>query len=147
MPLRVLHVAVLVGLLSLAGCSESPPDPDTSSSSSTTSTAPPPPAPVLAALSVAAVGIYPVNPAFDPTSASVPVGATVRVSFSNDDTNPLISHNWVIDGLVSSPTIAPGDAAEFEFTAPEEAGSLTYYCAIGDHRERGMEGTLDVTGP
>src|SRR5688572_30558374 len=47
-----------------------------------------------ATITVAATGAYPVNPAFTPSTASVPAGAVVHVTFSNDDPVAVIQHNW-----------------------------------------------------
>ena len=102
--------------------------------------------PQAVTLEVAATGAYPANPAFTPATASVPVGAMVHVVFRNEDAVPLIDHNWVVEGIpdAGSDTIAPGEETEFDFVAPSAPGSVTYFCAIGDHRDRGMEGTLTV---
>lgn len=98
-------------------------------------------------LSVAAVNAYPVNPAFDPSALSVPANALVQVTFANEDLVPVVQHNWVVDGIpgASSDTIGPGTETTFTFTAPATPGEFTFYCAVGDHRDRGMEGTLTVT--
>lgn len=98
-------------------------------------------------IEVAAVGAYPVNPAFDPESLTVPAGALVHVTFNNDETTPQVQHNWVVDGIpnATSSTIGPGASTSLDFTAPAQAGTFDYFCAIGDHRARGMEGTLSVT--
>lgn len=106
-------------------------------------TAPPPQA---VTLEMAATGAYPANPAFTPATASVPAGAMVHVVFSNDDSVPVIDHNWVVEGIpdAGSDVIAPGEQTEFDFAAPAAPGTFAYYCSIGDHRDRGMEGTLTV---
>lgn len=103
-------------------------------------------APPAVTLEVSATGAYPVNPGFDPATATVPAGAAVHVVFRNEDTVPVVSHNWVVEGVAGagSDTIAPGETAEFDFVAPATPGSFAFYCAIGDHRDRGMEGTLTV---
>lgn len=40
--------------------------------------------------------------------------------------------------------LQPGERGTLEFTAPEEPGTYTIYCPVGDHRERGMTGELIV---
>ena len=104
------------------------------------------PTPQPVTLEVASVGAYPVNPAFDPSTATVPVGAMVHVVFTNEDAVPLIDHNWVVDGIpdAGSDTVAPGETSEFDFVAPSAPGTFAFYCSLGDHRDRGMEGTLTV---
>jgi plastocyanin len=99
-------------------------------------------------LEVSTSGVYPANPGFDPSTLSVPAGALVHVTFSNTDpASAVVQHNWVVDGIagVSSDAIASGEQSSFDFTAPSEPGEFAFYCSIGDHRDRGMEGTLTVT--
>jgi plastocyanin len=97
-------------------------------------------------LAVSAVGAYPVNPAFDPATVSVAAGTLVHVTFTNEDVLP-IQHNWVVAGIngASSDTVGSGEQSTFDFTAPPVAGTFVFYCSIGDHRDRGMEGSLTVT--
>jgi plastocyanin len=98
-----------------------------------------------AALSVASTGAYPVNPGFDPSTASVQAGTLLHVTFSNGDALP-IQHNLVFDnGIGKSDSIASGDSVTFDVAVPAKAGDIHFYCSIGDHRDRGMEGTLTVT--
>lgn len=98
-------------------------------------------------VNVNAVGVYPVNPRFDPDRLQLPAGTRVQVTFTNGDQGLIAQHNWVIDEIpgATSPTLAVGDSASFQFTTPSQAGEYTFYCSIGDHRARGMEGTLSVT--
>ena len=144
-------MALVLLLVGLAGCSDdgdgAGADP-ASSTSSTTGPATGADAPAAAvAITVASVGTYPVDPAFDPETLSVPAGATVTVTFNNEDTNTLVQHNWVVEGIAgaASANIGGGASDEFTFQAPAEAGQHAFYCSIGDHRARGMEGTLTVT--
>lgn len=98
-------------------------------------------------LAVAATGAYPASPAFTPAALSVPAGAVVHVTFTNQDATPVVQHNWVVEGIAGagSETVGPGEESVFDFTAPAKAGEFAFYCSIGDHRDRGMEGTLTVT--
>ena len=98
-------------------------------------------------LEVATSGVYPANPGFDPATASVPSGALVHATFTNADPAALVvQHNWVVEGIegASSDSIGQGEESSFDFTAPAP-GEYAFYCSIGDHRDRGMEGTLTVT--
>ena len=139
-------LAVALLALTLAGCSDAGDDgsPPTSSSTSTSS-APGNATQKEETISVAATGAYPANPAYTPATLQVSTGALVHVTFSNDDQLP-ITHNWVVDGIpgASSGSVAQGQEVQFDFTAPAEPGTFDYYCSIGDHRQRGMEGTLTV---
>lgn len=54
------------------------------------------------------------------------------------------THDLVIDELnVQSEETGTGETAVVEFTA-DTAGTFTYYCSVGRHRERGQWGTLIV---
>lgn len=150
-----LVAAALVALLALAGCTDSdnddPADADdpagSSSSTSTTGDQGIAPQPDEVSITVAAVGTYPIDPAFDPADLAVPAGALVHVTFNNNEANGLSQHDWVVEGIDGAATqaIAPGGSITVDFTAPAQAGQFTFFCSIGDHRSRGMEGTLSVT--
>lgn len=76
---------------------------------------------------------------FDPGEVSVPAGATVRLTFTNDATVP---HNLTFDDPINAATavtVQPGAEETIEFTAPE-AGEYTFVCTL----HPGMEGTLVV---
>lgn len=97
-------------------------------------------------LAVATSGVYPANPGFDPATLQVASGANVTVTLANTEPLPLISHNWVLEGVDGAATdaIGPGESGSITFTAPAP-GEYTYFCSIGDHRDRGMVGTLTVS--
>lgn len=100
----------------------------------------------LVELAVSTSGQYPVNPGFDPATLSAPAGRTIHLTFTNADTLPLpISHDWVLDGVdgAATETVDNGASTEVTFAAPPP-GEYTYFCSVGDHRARGMEGTLTV---
>lgn len=103
-------------------------------------------APPVVDLAVRSVGFYPANPAFETSADSVPSGSTVRVTYTNEDLNPLGKHDWFLEGVSASKTdvIGVGESAEVEFAAPSP-GEYVYYCTVDGHRERGMEGTLTVS--
>lgn len=76
---------------------------------------------------------------FDPTEISVPAGATVRLTFTNESTLP---HNLTFEDPINAATetsVDPGQSETIEFTAPE-AGEYPYVCTL----HPGMEGTLIV---
>jgi plastocyanin len=79
--------------------------------------------------------------ALDPAEATVAAGP-VSIDVSNDGE---IVHNLEVEGdgieeITSD--LQPGDAETLELDLP--AGTYVMYCAIGDHREQGMEGELTV---
>jgi len=78
---------------------------------------------------------------FSPSSITFAQGEKVRLTFKNTGKNP---HNFVIDELgVSTKTIPGGGSDTVEFTAGK-SGTFTFYCAVGNHRQQGMEGELNV---
>jgi uncharacterized cupredoxin-like copper-binding protein len=81
----------------------------------------------------------------DPSDPTVQAG-TVSFRVTNDGG---VDHNLEVEG--------PEGEAELERdVAPGESGTLTvdlstpggyeFYCPVGDHRDRGMEGEITVTG-
>ncbi len=99
----------------------------------------------VSTVTVSAVGAYPVSPAFDPEAIEVDAGSMLEVTFKNEDDNPVISHNWVFEPTgEASETIDPGETTVMQLRVPTEPGDYAYFCSIGDHRERGMEGMLRV---
>lgn len=82
--------------------------------------------------------------AFNPTRLTVPVGATVQITFKNDGS---IAHNWAIPSLgVTTKTIAAGQTDTVTFTAPENptTAEIRAECTVSGHAEQGMVGTLVV---
>jgi plastocyanin len=77
---------------------------------------------------------------FAPSDIKVKQGDKVKITF----TNSAGFHDFVIDELgVKTPVIQSGQDAVVEFVA-DKAGTFTYYCSVGNHRQQGMEGTLIV---
>lgn len=97
-------------------------------------------------LAVATTGLYPLNPGFSVATLTAHEGALVNLTMTNGDQDPLVGHNFVIEGVNETlGTIQPGESGTFSFTAPAP-GEYTFYCSIGDHRSRGMEGKFVVEG-
>jgi len=79
--------------------------------------------------------------AFDPNEISVEAGE-VSFELMNDGSAP---HALEIEGNgveESSDTIDGGESTTLDVELDE--GTYEIYCPVGDHRERGMEGTLTV---
>jgi plastocyanin len=79
--------------------------------------------------------------AYDKTSLSASAGA-VQVDFTNESSVP---HNVVIE--TSGEDVGATDTVTGSSTSKTfelDAGSYTYYCSVGSHRQAGMEGTLTV---
>lgn len=104
-------------------------------------------APPAVDLTISATGVYPIDFGYDKDTLTAAAGARVNITFTNDDANLFVTHDWVLEGVEGAATqaIAPGESATISFTAPE-AGEYAYYCSVPGHRDMGMEGTLTVTG-
>ena len=79
--------------------------------------------------------------AFDPNEISVEAGE-VSFELMNDGSAP---HALEVEGNgveESSDTIDGGESTTLDVELAE--GTYEIYCPVGDHRERGMEGTLTV---
>ena len=78
--------------------------------------------------------------AFDQTELTAPAGE-VTIELTNDSGMP---HNVEVEGNgveEVSETITEGTTS---LTVTLEPGEYEFYCAVGNHREEGMEGTLTV---
>lgn len=77
---------------------------------------------------------------FKPNEIRVKKGEKVTITLKNSGG----FHNLEIDELnVKTKTIKDGETDTVSFT-PDKTGSFEYYCAVGNHREMGMKGTLIV---
>jgi plastocyanin len=80
---------------------------------------------------------------FEPASLTASAGE-VTITMDNPDGNSM-PHNVALEGDGVNETgevVQPGGTSEV--TATVEAGTYTYYCSVGAHRQNGMEGTLTV---
>jgi plastocyanin len=78
---------------------------------------------------------------FDPTSLSVAAGESVTVSVKNDGST---EHNFSFEEAKANTDVAKGASEDVTFTAPSKPGDYTYFCEY--HKDRGMMGTIHVTG-
>jgi glucose/arabinose dehydrogenase/plastocyanin len=77
---------------------------------------------------------------FDPTTASVPTGSHVVLTFENRD---IVPHNLTFGPPINAKTstvVQPGASEDLSFTAPAP-GTYEFVCTL----HPGMEGTLEVT--
>lgn len=141
--MRVL--AVLLVLIVLAGCVKTKDATGTDSGGTTGdqaggTTTPPPPAAEPVALAVSAPQLPPYT--FTPNALKAKAGDTVNLTFTNEDA--AVPHNWVLDeAKATTDTIGGGESTSVTFVAPA-AGTYTFYCAVGQHRQLGMTGTFTV---
>jgi nitrite reductase (NO-forming) len=72
------------------------------------------------------------------------VGDTVEITITSGEG---AQHDIVVDGMLKSPMFDGKSAptkVSFKLT---QSGKFTYYCSVPGHRQIGMEGMLEVTGP
>lgn len=104
----------------------------------------PEPAPVVAptpkksAVAALAVNMVSANFSFAPKTISAKPGQKVDITFTSNEG----FHTIVIDAINFKQTVTSGQTVSF--VAPTTPGSYPYYCDIGTHRMKGMEGTLIV---
>ena len=77
---------------------------------------------------------------FDKAELTAPAGP-VTITMQNPSDVP---HNVVIDADGAKPGDTVSKDGESVASADLQAGEFTYYCAVGNHRSAGMEGTLTV---
>lgn len=146
MPRRALLVLLLASA-ALAGCATDAGDAAPATSTPAGASPTPPAAPAQPVrLQVSTIGTYPVDPGFSPATLEAPAGSTITVALANADANPVTMHDWVLEGhedVASTDAVGSGESAEVTFPAPPP-GEYAFYCSVGDHRARGMEGTLRV---
>ncbi len=77
---------------------------------------------------------------YDVKEMRVREGEVVKIIFTNDEG----FHDFVLDEFdARTEKIAAGKTVEVTFTANKK-GTFEYYCSVGDHRAKGMKGTLIV---
>lgn len=85
--------------------------------------------------------------AFAPSEIRAPASAAISLTLRNIGAAP---HDIVfeLDGgrEARTPRINGGQEAALMFDAPAAAGEYVFYCSVGNHRQRGMEGKLVVEG-
>ena len=78
---------------------------------------------------------------FKPSTISARVGDTIKLTLTSVD----MPHDFVIDDLnVKSSVVTNGKSTEVVFKL-EKAGEFEYYCSVGNHKAKGMVGTLVVS--
>lgn len=84
---------------------------------------------------------------FDPERIQAEPGQELAVKLVNRGNSP---HNIEFELPTGEKelenNVPPGQSATLRITAPREPGTYTFYCPVGNHRQRGMEGQLVVTG-
>jgi plastocyanin len=78
---------------------------------------------------------------FAPSAISLKAGEEVKVVFKNTGRLP---HNLVIDELKASTKTIGGGQEDTITLKADKSGTYTFYCSVGNHKQLGMEGTLQV---
>ena len=70
----------------------------------------------------------------------VKIGEKIKIEFTSTEG----FHDFVIDELeAKTAKVTSGESTSVEFVA-NQAGTFSYYCSVGKHRDFGMEGTFIV---
>lgn len=78
---------------------------------------------------------------FSPASISLTKGETAKITFKNTGS---LSHNLVIGEFrTATKTIGAGQEDSITVTAGK-TGTYTFYCEVGNHRQQGMKGKVEV---
>lgn len=78
---------------------------------------------------------------FLPKSLELKAGEPVKLTYKNTGKLP---HDLTITELgVRTKVIAGGKEDMITFT-PDKSGTFTFFCSVGNHRQLGMEGSLEV---
>lgn len=83
---------------------------------------------------------------FSPNQINISSEEEIVIEFVNLGVVP---HNFVVDmgdgSFVQTPIIALGETANVTVSQiPPGATKLVFYCSVGDHRQRGMEGEFII---
>ncbi len=157
--MRAWIVLALLSAVALSGCTDGgnddtgpdepdpqPPGDDAPVDDDDEPTTPPPGDAPTQDVTIRATGVYPFNPSLSPARVEVASGTMLTVTYRNEDGNPLVGHDIRFSGVEEqSPVIANGESTELTFLVDLEPGEYPYWCAVGNHREQGMEGVLVVT--
>lgn len=94
--------------------------------------------PTSTAKTALSVNMASANFSFSPKTIEAKPGQQVDITFTSNEG----FHTIVIDAVNFKQTVESGETVSF--TAPTAPGSYPYYCDVGSHRMKGMEGTLIV---
>ena len=131
--MRRLTLIAAIAVLAFAGCGGDDEEPASGGSSGEFSSS-------SSGGETFAISARPTELKFDKSELTAPAGK-VTITMANPSDTP---HNVVIDtdGATAGETVGKGE--DSVASADLKAGEYTYYCAVGNHRSAGMEGTLTV---
>jgi plastocyanin len=128
--MRRLTLIAAIAVLAFAGCGGDDEEPASGGSSSSGSGG------ENLAISADAGGAL----KFDKSELTAPAGK-VTITMANPSDVP---HNVVIDADGAKAGATVGNGEDSVASADLQAGEYQYYCAVGNHRAEGMEGTLTL---
>jgi plastocyanin len=139
----VCAVGAMALTLTIAACGDDADDPtaDTAGSGAPATTASGTPPGDGSALKIAAEDKAGLK--FDKSELTASAGE-VTITMDNPDGNGM-PHDVAIEGDgvdATGEVVQPGGTSEV--SADLKAGTYTFYCSVGQHRQAGMEGTLTV---
>ncbi len=135
--MRRLTILLVLATLAVAGCGGDDEEPASGSGSSTSEESTPSAGGAGEELTLAADASA---LKFDKSDLTAKAGK-VTITMDNPSDTP---HNVVIDSPDAKAGETVGKGEKSIASADLEAGEYTYYCAVGNHRGAGMEGTLTV---
>lgn len=78
---------------------------------------------------------------FNPKSIDLKAGETVSIKYKNVGNLP---HDFVITGLAAKTNVLQAGQEQTITVTAAQAGTYTFYCSVGNHKQLGMEGTVTV---
>ena len=135
---RLLMVGAIVLTFGLAACGDDDDDSGGGAASTQESTPAAEPTSLELTAGEASDGL-----SFDPGDLTAKAGE-VTITLTNPDGNKM-PHNVALEGTgveEAGEVVQAGGTSTV--TATLEAGEYTFFCAVGQHRQNGMEGTLTV---
>jgi len=133
---RLLMLGALVLTFGLAACGD---DDESGGGAASTQESTPAAEPTALELTAGEDG----GLSFDPADLTAKAGE-VTITMANPDGNQM-PHNVALEGAgveEAGEVVEAGGSSTV--TATLEAGEYTFFCAVGEHRQNGMEGTLTV---
>jgi plastocyanin len=94
---------------------------------------------------VATIDVRETDFKLDPANVTVDKPGEVLFRVSNEGQTPHALEVEGPEGEVETRQLAPGDSAELTANL-SKPGKYVWYCPVGDHKDRGMEGAITVAG-
>jgi plastocyanin len=83
--------------------------------------------------------------AFEPNEIEVKPYQTLTLQLRNEgELSHSIAFKLPDREITAARILGPQESVQMSFTVPATPGEYTFYCPVGDHRERGMVGKLIV---